>query len=90
MLDEVEQNLGVGQPVIQNLKRACVADDFGQFGQPGQVPPRQRAEPEYRSIERGQQQNIEIPVGDVGALMRQHGPALRQIPIDALRGKQDG
>jgi hypothetical protein len=35
VLHEIEQNLGVGQPVLDHFERRCVADDFGQFGQPG-------------------------------------------------------
>ena len=45
-----------------------------------ELPPRQRAEPEHRTIERGQQQHIEITVGDVGALVGEHRLALAAHP----------
>ena len=90
VLHEIEQNLRVRQPVFEDFERAGVADDFGQFRQPGELPPGERTEPEHRAIERGQQQHIEIAVGDVGAFMGEHGPALRRIPVAALRRQQDG
>ena len=90
MLHEVEQNFGVRQPVLDHFERRCIADDFSQFRQPGVMPPRKRTEPEHRTIERGEQQQIEIAVGDVSALMGQHGLALARIPIEALRRKQNG
>ena len=33
---------------------------------------------------------MEIPVDDVRPLMRQHGPALLQVPVDIVRGQQNG
>ena len=50
-LYEIEQDLGVGAPVVQDFDRAGIADHFGKLGQPGQVPPGERAEPEHRAIE---------------------------------------
>ena len=88
-LHEIEQDLRVGQPVFDDFERAGVADDFGKFGQPGELPPRERTEPEHRAIERGQQQDIEIAVGDVGALMGQHGLALRQIPVACIAAEAE-
>src|SRR5258707_8941247 len=90
ILHEVEENFRVRQPVFENFKRPGVADDFGKLSEPDELPPRKRAEPEHRTIERGQQQDMEITVGDVGTLVGKHRPALRPIPIDVLRGKQDG
>jgi len=90
ILHEVEENLCVRQFVFKNFKRPGVAYDFGKFGQPDKLPPCERAEPEHRTIERGQQQDIEIAVGDVRTLVGQHSLTLRQIPIDALGRKQNG
>ncbi len=90
ILHEVEKNLCVRQPVFKDFKRPGVAYDFGKLSEPDQLPPRQRAEPEHRTIERCQQQDIEITVGDVGTLVGKHSLPLRQIPIDALGRKQDG
>jgi len=75
---------------LRNFKRPGVAYDFGKLSEPDQLPPRQRAEPEHPTIERCQQQDIEITVGDVGTLVGKHSLPLRQIPIDALGRKQDG
>ncbi len=80
LLHEIEQYLRVGRLVFNNLERLGVADDFGQFSQPAQLPPRERAEPEHGAIERGQQEDIEVTVGDVGPLMGEHGLTLLRYP----------
>ena len=49
----VEQNAGVTGPVFQRFERRVVTDDFGEFGQPDELPPGERVEPEHRAIERG-------------------------------------
>ena len=41
VLHEIEQDLRVGQPVVDHFERAGVADDFGKLGQPGELPPRE-------------------------------------------------
>ena len=90
MLHQIEQNLGIGQPVLDDFERPRIADDFGQFGQPGEMPPRERTEPEHRTIEGSEQQQIEIAVDDVSRLMGQHRLALASVPVEALRRKQNG
>ncbi len=58
---------GVGQPVVDRLDGLDVADDLGELGEPRELPPRERAEPEHRAVERCQQQDAEIAIGDMRA-----------------------
>src|SRR5689334_18899904 len=44
----------------------------------------------HHEIERGEQQDVEIAVGDMRSLMREHCKALLGVPAEKLRRHEDG
>ena len=87
---EIEKDVGVARPILQDLNRGVITYDFCELGQAHELPPSERIEPEQRAVERRQQQHIEVTVSDVRGLMRQHRPALgnASAPPDASSARK--
>ena len=77
---EFEQDLCVGRTAGSLLETGTVADGLGQIRKLVLEPPTQRAEPEERRVEAGEELQVEVALANVGALVGEDDTEFLSVP----------
>ena len=86
---EFKQNLGIRSAADGFFEAGSVADGLAQIGEFAFEPPSERTEPEDGGIKARQELQIEVPLTDVRALMRQNDAQLFGAPIGIIFGQKN-
>src|SRR5579862_4440976 len=86
-LKEFDESFGVVVPVRATRQSGFIAGLFCQRGQAAIKPPRQRAEPENRAMQKRNELHKSITTRDMGKFMCNHGVELRVVPLAPSEGE---